>query len=83
MIALLSYFSPHLLLGYTHAPSIDVEGSFLPSWMLCLTVGSLLAVMVHRVILRRGLEDRIAPPLLFYPSLVVLVSCLVWLLFFR
>lgn len=83
MIAQFFLSSLYLPAGCAHAPSIDVEGSFLPSWMLCLTVGSLLAVMVHRLILRRGLEDRVAPPLLFYPSLVVLASCLVWLLFFR
>lgn len=76
-------FSVYLMASYMHAPSIDIEGSFLPSWMLCLSVGSLLGVLVHRLVVHRGLEDRVSPPLLFYPSLVILASCLVWFMFFR
>lgn len=69
--------------GCERSPSVDVEGSFLPSWMLCLVAGSLVAIAAYRIVLRRGLEERVAPAVLFYPSLVVAASCLVWLLFFR
>ena len=62
---------------------MDVDGSFLPSWMLCLLAGSLVGVVAYRLVLRRGLEERVAPALFFYPSLVVAASCVVWLLFFR
>lgn len=80
----LSLFLPMLcLLGCERTPSIDLQGSFLPSWMLCLLAGFLIAVFAYRVILRQGWEERIAPAVLFYPSLVVAASSLVWLIFFR
>ena len=72
-----------LLTGCERTPSIDVQGSFLPSWMLCLLAGSLVGVFAYRVVLRQGWEERIAPSVLFYPSLVVAASSLVWLIFFR
>lgn len=69
--------------GCERSLAVNVDGSFLPSWMLCLTVGSLAGVLVYRLVLRYGLEDRVAPALLFYPSVVIAISCLIWLFFFR
>jgi prepilin signal peptidase PulO-like enzyme (type II secretory pathway) len=69
--------------GCARVPAIDVEGSFLPSWMLCLLLGSLVAIATHLYVLRRRLQQRVAPAIIFYPSLAVACACLVWLLFFR
>jgi uncharacterized membrane protein len=71
------------LSGCVRTPSIDVEGSFLPSWMLCLLAGSLVSVAVYSYILRRKLQRLVAPAILFYISLTVVIACLVWLLLFR
>jgi hypothetical protein len=69
--------------GCARVPAIDVEGSFLPSWMLCLLLGSLAAIVTHLYVLRRKLQPRVAPAIVFYPSLAVAIACLVWLVLFR
>jgi len=69
--------------GCQQSPAINVDGSFLPAWMLCLLVGTLVAIVANRLIEQRGLEERVAPPLVFYPGLVIAASSLVWLALFR
>lgn len=69
--------------GCRHAPSVDVIGSFFPAWMLCLLLGVALAFLVRYVLLRFRLESEVSPLALFYPCVVVLLACLLWLVFFR
>ena len=69
--------------GCSHAPMIDVDGSFLPSWMFCLLGGILVAGVTYWQLLRHKLQYRIMPEVIFYPSLVVAAACLLWLVFFR
>jgi hypothetical protein len=66
-----------------HAPSIDVIGSFFPVWMLCLIIAIVLTFVVRYVLTRYQLETEVGPVALFYPSVVVLFTCLLWLIFFR
>ena len=72
-----------LVAGCARVPSIDVDGSFLPSWMLCIAAGVVVALAAHAYVLRRKLQPRVAPSVLFYPALGVSVACLLWLLLFR
>lgn len=69
--------------GCSRAPSIDVAGSFLPSWMLCLIVAVIITAVLRWQLVRRRLENRIMPIGVFYPSVVVAIACLLWLLIFR
>jgi hypothetical protein len=69
--------------GCDHAPSIDIIGSFFPAWMLCLTISVVLTFISRRLLLRYQLESEVGPVALFYPSVVVLLTCLLWLIFFR
>jgi hypothetical protein len=69
--------------GCSRAPSIDIAGSFLPSWMFCLLGGLGAAGLVHWQLLQRKLQGRVEPVVVFYPSLAVAVACLLWLLFLR
>ena len=69
--------------GCSRAPSIDIDGSFLPSWMLCLLVGGAVAGLIHWQLEKRKLQHRVMPTVVFYPSLAIAASCLFWLLFFR
>jgi hypothetical protein len=68
--------------GCGRAPSVDVIGSFFPVWMLCLTIAIILASILRLVLLRYQFESAIGPVALFYPSVVILFSCLLWLIFF-
>jgi hypothetical protein len=63
------------------APSVDILGSFFPIWMVCLSV--VLAFLARKLLVQSKLESHVGPVALFYPSLVVLFSCLLWLIFFR
>jgi hypothetical protein len=72
-----------VLTGCARAPSLDVLGSFFPVWMVCLTAAVILTFLARNVLVRSKLESHLGPVALFYPSLVVLFSCLLWLIFFK
>jgi hypothetical protein len=72
-----------LCAGCGRAPAIDVIGSFFPAWMLCLIISIVVASLLRIFLLRRQLEPALEPVVLFYPCVVLLVSCLLWLIFFR
>jgi hypothetical protein len=69
--------------GCGHAPSVDIIGSFFPVWMVCLIISIVLTFAVRYVLVRYQLESEVGPVALFYPSVVVLFTCLLWLIFFR
>jgi YtcA family len=72
-----------LLTGCARAPSVDVLGSFFPVWMVCGSVAVILSFLGRKLLIRCKLESRVGPVALFYPSVVILFSCLLWLVFFR
>ncbi|WP_260473112.1 YtcA family lipoprotein [Edaphobacter aggregans] len=51
--------------------------------MVCLTIAIILACGLRLVLLRYRLESEIGPVALFYPSVVILLTSLLWLIFFR
>ncbi len=69
--------------GCVRAPSVDVIGSFFPAWMVCVTAAIVGTFIVRAVLVRVRLETEVGPLALFYPSLVVLLSCGLWLMFYR
>jgi hypothetical protein len=72
-----------LLTGCDHAPSIDVIGSFFPVWMLCIAIAIPLTFAARFALVRFHLEHEVGPPALFYLCLVILLTSLLWLIFFR
>jgi YtcA family len=72
-----------LCAGCGRAPSVDIIGSFFPVWMVCLTAAVILAFVTHWLLQRYRLATEVGPPALFYPSVVVLFTCILWLIFFR
>jgi predicted transcriptional regulator len=72
-----------LLTGCAHAPSINIIGSFFPAWMICLTAGVVLAFIARHILVRYRLEPEVGPLALFYPCIVILLTCLLWLILFR
>jgi YtcA family len=68
--------------GCSRAPSIEVIGSFFPGWMFCI-VGALgLTGLIRTALVRREMEPKLGPLVVFYPGLAVALSCLLWLVFF-
>jgi hypothetical protein len=80
-LGLLFAFLP--LAGCGRAPSVDVLGSFFPVWMFCLTIAVVLTFVVRWVLVRLKLESDVGPVALFYPSVLILITSLLWLVFFR
>ncbi len=72
-----------LCAGCGRAPAVDIIGSFFPVWMVCLTIAIILASILRVILLRYQFESEIGPVALFYPSVVILLSSLLWLIFFR
>ena len=64
-------------------PIINVYGSFFPAWAFCLLVGVVAAGVLRIVFAATGLEEGFVPVLLVYPALVLLVTCVTWLVLFR
>jgi YtcA-like protein len=80
-LMLATFFLTGFLTGCGRAPSFDVLGSFFPAWLVCLTLGVVLAA-VARLLFSR-LHIVIALPVLTYPSLTALFTLGLWLAFFR
>jgi YtcA family len=69
--------------GCNGAPAIDVLGSFFPAWMVCVIAAVVFAFVVRSLLLKYRLESDVGNLAIFYPSVVVFFSCLLWLLLFR
>ena len=67
----------------TNAPSVDIIGSFFPVWMVCLIGAVILTFAARFVLARLRLDTEVGPVAVFYPSLIVLFTSLLWLTFFR
>jgi len=51
--------------------------------MVVITISVILASLLRWFLLRRQLEPALEPVALFYPAVVLLLSCLLWLIFYR
>lgn len=63
-------------------PSLNLFGTFFPSWMLCALIGILAAVIAYAIIGRTRLATEVKPALLAYPSIALSVTFLLWLGFY-
>jgi len=68
--------------GCTRAPSFDFIGTFFPAWMFCIIGALAITGLVRVLLVRLRLEQKVGPLVVFYPSLAVALSCLLWLVFF-
>jgi hypothetical protein len=71
------------LAGCSRAPSVDIIGSFFPGWLICLTIAVVLTFVVRSGLVKLRLETEVGPLALFYPSLLTLLTSLLWLVYFR
>lgn len=69
--------------GCVRAPSVNVFGSYFPAWLVSLAASIVLAFLVRWLLVRYGLEGDVGPRQLFYPCLIVLFTCLIWMVFGR
>ncbi|HET9158437.1 MAG TPA: YtcA family lipoprotein [Myxococcaceae bacterium] len=62
-----------------HCPSLNIFGTFFPSWMLCAITGVVAAAVVHKLLGRVGARAELKAPVLVYSSLGLTVAFVVWL----
>jgi hypothetical protein len=64
-------------------PTINFYGTFVPAWLICMAAGATGAVLLRYLFAALKLEQHLGPLILVYPCLVLLLSCVVWILFFQ
>lgn len=72
-----------ILSGCRPGPDIAVVGSYFPSWMACLVLGILGAIVFWQIFTHTGLDPYLGPRPLVYPGLVILIALVLWLSVFR
>lgn len=63
-------------------PIVDIQGSFFPSWIVCLAAGIALTAVAHRLFVLARVAPHLGPPLLIYPSLSLLLTLTTWLVLY-
>jgi hypothetical protein len=81
-LAGLSLTAPLVLVGCSHAPEYSIFGSFFPAWIFSAAGGLLLATGARALIARSAMAEHLAAPVLFYLSMAIFLSCMLWLLFY-
>ncbi len=64
-------------------PVVDIAGADFPAWLICAIAGVALAAAARMLFDASGLEPYLGPLAVVYPSLAVLLGCVVWLIFFN
>ena len=64
-------------------PIITIAGADFPSWLLCLLVGAIVTAALRPLLLVSRLERYVGPLIIFYPSLIAMLSMIVWVTFFN
>jgi hypothetical protein len=75
-----------LLLGgchSTHAPTVDVLGSYFPAWIICILSGLVLTVLARQLLLALKVTGYLHPAPVIYIGLQISFTLLVWLVFFK
>jgi hypothetical protein len=62
-----------------HCPSLNIFGTFFPSWMLCALLGVAAALIAYAILSRTRLGGEIRPALLAYPSIALSITFMLWL----
>src|ERR1700683_4346870 len=81
-LAGLSLTVPLTLVGCSHAPEYSIFGSVFPAWIFSAAGGLLLATGARALIARSAMAEHLAAPILFYLSMAIFLSCVLWLLFY-
>ncbi len=63
-------------------PSLNIFGTFFPSWMLCTLIGIVVAIVAHQLFVRLHVDAELRPALLLYPAIVFGVTSILWLSFY-
>ena len=81
-IAGLCLVAPPVLVGCSHSPEYSIFGSFFPAWIFCSLGGLVLMAGTRAMIARTSIAEHLAAPVLFYLSMAMFLTSMLWLLFY-
>lgn len=58
------------------SPALPLFGAYFPSWLICLALGVIGAILVRGVFIRLGLDDMLPARLIVYASLAAAIGFL-------
>lgn len=64
-------------------PVINIAGANFPSWLFCAICGAALTGAIRPVFVVTRVEPYLWPLPIVYLSLMILLGCVVWLIFFN
>jgi hypothetical protein len=64
-------------------PVINIAGANFPSWLFCAICGAILTAVIRPVFVATRIEAHLWPLPIVYLSLMVLMGCIVWIIFFN
>ena len=62
-----------------HCFSLNILGTFFPSWMLCVLLGTAGAIAAFKIFSALRVERWLRPALLFYPSIAMTLASVIWI----
>ena len=62
---------------------INIAGANFPSWLFCAICGAILTAVIRPVFVAIRVEEYLWPLPIVYLSLMVLMGCIVWIIFFN
>lgn len=69
-----------LLSGCSCIP--EIGGAYFPAWLLSILIGWILTGIVRFILIRVGIDGWLRPRSVGYPSLIVFLTLLIYLIFF-
>ena len=64
-------------------PVVDIAGANFPAWLICAIAGIALAAVARVLFAATRIEPYLGPLTVVYPCLALLLSCVVWMIFFN
>jgi len=71
------------LASWTRSPTIDVLGSYFPSWMVCILLGLAGTIIARQILVGLRLDAHLRTAGLVYVSMMVLWTMTAWLVIFN
>ena len=73
---------PLTLVGCSHGPEYSIFGSFFPVWIFCSVGGLGLMAATRAIVARTAIAEHLLAPAVFYLSIAIFLTCILWLLFY-
>ena len=67
----------------THAPTVDIIGSYFPSWIMCLVLGIALTLVLRMLLIGLKIDAHLRLKVIVYTCAAACFAFAVWLMFFK